>query len=232
MRLSRRLNYNIEDHGLHRSFLCPTVPKSVTKFTVWPPVTIDYDLREPLSGRAMPALKLPAHSNKREMTMAKTGTDLYRSVMDKSFRIEVGVYPGDGVLHPRWEAKQYTTSRGEVRTSRADVQIEMGTQGLEVKTRGGTSLHDAAGWFNCPDFWIPEGTEYSDEIFIRADDTAKPHPRRVGVQGRHYQLEPRTRMLVETFKGYLDNMARAAVALQVERAKGGTAGATKSDARA
>jgi hypothetical protein len=43
--LSRRLNYNIEDHGTPRSVGRPTVPKSVMKFTVCPPVTIDYDLR-------------------------------------------------------------------------------------------------------------------------------------------------------------------------------------------
>jgi hypothetical protein len=61
--------------------------------------------------------------------------------------------------------------------------------------------------------------EYSDEIHIRRDKHAKPHPRRQNVHGRRYQLEPKSRMLVETFKGYLDNMARAAVARQVKLAK-------------
>ena len=151
--------------------------------------------------------------------MAKTSTDLFRAVMDRSFKIEPRIYPGDGVLYPRWESKVYTTPKGETRTSQADVDVVMGSQGLEVLAGGGTSLHDASGWFNCPDFHIPEGTEYSDEISIRADKRAKPHPRRPGVEGRHYQLEPKSRMLVETFKGYLDNMARAAVARQVELAK-------------
>jgi hypothetical protein len=34
------------------------------------------------------------------------------------------------------------------------------------------------------------------------------------VNGYHYQLTVRTRMTVLTFKGYLDNVARAAVATQ------------------
>lgn len=84
---------------------------------------------------------------------------------------------------------------------------------------GGTSIHDVSGWFNCPDFFIPAGTDYSDEIHIHPDKKTKDHPRRKGVTGRHYQLEPKTRMQVVTFKGYLDNMARAAVARQVEPAK-------------
>ena len=40
--------------------------------------------------------------------MAKTECELYRSVMDRSFKkIKTGVYPGDGVLDPRWEPKEY-----------------------------------------------------------------------------------------------------------------------------
>jgi hypothetical protein len=39
------------------------------------------------------------------------------------------------------------------------------------------------------------------------------------VSGYHYQLTARTRMTVLTFKGYLDNMARAAVVLQIDQAK-------------
>ena len=84
---------------------------------------------------------------------------------------------------------------------------------------GGTSLHDVPGWFNRSDFHIPEGTEYSDEIVIKRDRGPKPHPRKPGVEGWHYQLEPKTRMTLETFKGYLDHMARAAVARQVELAR-------------
>jgi len=151
--------------------------------------------------------------------MAKTDIDLYRSVMDKAFKIVPEVYPGDGVLHPRWEAREYTTASGELRKSQADVDLVMGREGLEVLAGGGTSLHDVSGWFNCQDFFIPAGTEYSDEIHIKADKRTKPHPRRPGSEGRHYQLEPKSRMLVETFKGYLDDMARAAVARQVELAK-------------
>ena len=79
---------------------------------------------------------------------------------------------------------------------------------------GGTSLHDVSGWFKCSEFLIPEGTQYSDEIFIRKDKKAKTS--KTGVTGFHYQLEPKTRMAQVTFMGYLDNMARAAVVRQRE----------------
>ncbi len=59
--------------------------------------------------------------------MATTTTDLFRSVMDKTFKVKPLVYPGDGVLYPRWEAKEYTTSTGESRKSEADVDLVMGT---------------------------------------------------------------------------------------------------------
>jgi hypothetical protein len=66
--------------------------------------------------------------------MAKTQCDLYRSVMDKSFKsIKVGTYPGDGVLDPRWEATEYYSKKlGRMVTSKADVEVEMGKGGPEV----------------------------------------------------------------------------------------------------
>lgn len=151
--------------------------------------------------------------------MAKTNTNLYRSVMDKSFKIRLEEYPGDGVLYPRWQDQRKELPDGSVRIIKKDVQTDIDGRGTHVLPRGGTSLHDVPQWFNCPDFFIPEGTEYSDEIYIRRDKDTKQHPRKPLVHGRHHQLEPRTRMLVESFKGYLDNMARAAVARQVELAK-------------
>ncbi len=39
------------------------------------------------------------------------------------------------------------------------------------------------------------------------------------LKGHHYRIECKTRMAVVTMKGYLDNMARAAVARQCELAK-------------
>ena len=153
--------------------------------------------------------------------MATTTTDLYRSVMGNTFKkIRIGVYPGDGVLDPRWETTKYfSKKRNKMMISRADVSIVIGQEGPEVETGGGTSLHDVAGWFPCKEFWIPQGTEYSAEIHIRKDPQLKTSPSNTQVSGYHYQLEPRTQMAVETFKGYLDNMARAAVARQCELAK-------------
>jgi Tse2 ADP-ribosyltransferase toxins len=153
--------------------------------------------------------------------MATTTTDLFRSVMGDAFKkIKEGVYPGDGILDPRWEDTQrFVKKTGQWKTDFADVTIVAGKDGPEVQTGGGTSLHDVAGWFPGREFHIPVGTEYSDEIYIRKDDKRKTSPA-TAVSGHHYQLEPKTQMTVLAFKGYLDNMARAAVARQVALAKG------------
>ena len=43
----------------------------------------------------------------------------------------------------------------------------MGAGGLEVLEGCGTSLHGVSGSFKCSDFFIPAGTEYFDEIYIK-----------------------------------------------------------------
>jgi len=152
--------------------------------------------------------------------MAITGTHLYRSVMGNDFKkIKLGVYPGDGVLDPRWETTQYfNRKRNKTVISRADVEVVLGDKGPEVKSGAGTSLHDVSGWFPCKEFWLPKGTEYSDEILIKKDGVEKSSPSNPDVSGYHYQLEPKTQMTVLAFKGALDNMARAAVVLQCKLA--------------
>ncbi len=108
--------------------------------------------------------------------MATTDTNLYRSVMGNDFKsIKVGIYPGDGILDPRWQATTYFSKKlNRNVTSNADVNVVMGgANGPEVETDGGTSLHDVPGWFPTREFWIPTGTEYSDEIFIRKDGKQK-----------------------------------------------------------
>lgn len=153
--------------------------------------------------------------------MALTTTELFRSVMGDGFKkIKDGVYPGDGVLDPRWtDTQRFVKKTGKWKTDRADVKIVVGKDGPEVETGGGTSLHDVSGWYLGREFRIPVGTEYSAEIHIERDDKLKSSEA-TGVSGRHYQLEPRTQMTVLAFKGYLNNMARAAVARQVALAKG------------
>lgn len=149
--------------------------------------------------------------------MATTNTNLYRSLLGddgKKYKPVLGEYPGNGVLYPRFEARKYKDRNGVERTSGVDLTVVMGKTGPEVEADGGTSLHNVAGWFKCKEFWIPEGTEYSDEIFIRKDKHQKTSDS-TQVTGYHYQLEPKTRMLQSTFMGHLDNMARAAVVRQV-----------------
>ena len=123
------------------------------------------------------------------------------------------------MLDPRWvDTQRFVRKTGKWKTDFADVSIVTGAEGPEVQTGGGTSLHDVSGWFPGREFRIPEGTEYSDEIYIRKDAKRKTSPA-TQVQGYHYQLEPRTQMTMLSFKGCLDNMARAAVARQVELSK-------------
>lgn len=152
--------------------------------------------------------------------MATTDVDLFRSVMGDGFKkIKDGVYPGDGVLDPRWvDTQRFVKRTGKWTTDFADVSVVTGATGPEVLTGGGTSLHDVSGWFLGREFRIPKGTVYSDEIYIRKDSKLKSSPA-TGVSGHHYQLEPRVQMTVLSFQGYLNNMARAAVARQVALAK-------------
>lgn len=159
--------------------------------------------------------------------MAKTSTHLYRSLMGKLAQREItnGLYPGDGVLDPRWtESERWIVDKNNPKGPKikkvdpADVDFVVGNSGLpKVQPGGGTSLHDVSGWFRGKEFWIPEGTEYSDEIYIRRDKYEKTS-QQTGVTGRHYQLEVKTAMTQEAFQGYLNNMARAAVVRQIELA--------------
>jgi hypothetical protein len=127
------------------------------------------------------------------------------------------------VLDPRWEATEYYSKKlGRMVTSKADVDVEMGAEEPEVLPGGGTSLHDVPGWFPNHDFWIPEGTEYCSELVIRKDSKEKTSPFNPKLKGFHYQIECKTRMTILTMKGYLNNMARAAVVRQCELASSGT----------
>ena len=155
--------------------------------------------------------------------MAKTQTHLYRSVMDERFAITIGEYPGDGILDPRWQESTYVDKKGKTRTSRADVVVTSGAGGPEVGAGRGTSLHDVPRWYSYPDFWIPEGTDYSDaDIRIHKDEDRRTSPYNPKLSGFHYQLEPTRQMAVLTFQGALNNMARAAVVRQIALSNGKT----------
>lgn len=133
--------------------------------------------------------------------------------------MKVNSAAGSGVLDPRWEATEYFSKKlGRMVTSKADVDVGMGSGGPEVLPGGGTSLHDVPGWFPNHDFWIPEGTEYSGELVIARDSKDKTSPYNPRLKGFHYQIECKTRMTIVMMKGYLNNMARAAVVRQCELA--------------
>lgn len=153
--------------------------------------------------------------------MAQTQTHLYRSVMNERFTIKVDEYPGDGVLDPRWQESTYVDKKGKTQLSRADVVVVPGVDGPEVEAGRGTSLHDVPGWYSFPDFWIPEGTEYSNaDIHIHRDNDRRTSPYNRNLSGLHYQLEPKYQMAVVSFQGALNNMARAAVVRQIALSKG------------
>jgi Tse2 ADP-ribosyltransferase toxins len=117
--------------------------------------------------------------------------------------------------------ERFSQKLNKMITIERDLRVVVGDKGdPEVLPGGGTSLHDASGWFPAKDFWIPKGTVYcSEEIYIRRDSKEKTSPHNDKVKGYHYQLEPKTRMTVAAFKGALDNMARAAVVQQCKLAK-------------
>ena len=152
--------------------------------------------------------------------MATTDVTLYRSLLGENSKLRVrdGI-PDSGMLDPQWVAKSWIDRDGNKKTRGADVRIRVGDNGPEVQSDGkGTSLHDVSGWFPTREFVIPVGTTYSDEILIVKDPYPKSNPKKT-VTGFHYMLTARTRMAPDTFKGYLDNMAREAVAVQVRNAK-------------
>ena len=141
--------------------------------------------------------------------------------MDRRFTIKVGDYPGDGVLDPRWESSTYIDKQGRTQRGKKDVTVVPGNNGPEVEAGAGTSLHDVPQWYSYPDFWIPQGTEYSDaDIHIRKDPDRRSSPYNSKLTGLHYQLEPKYRMAVVAFQGALNNMARAAVVRQIALAAG------------
>lgn len=151
--------------------------------------------------------------------MAKTETNLYRAVIDGTFEGDLVTdgKPVTGVLYPRFETTTYVTSTGVERTSPADVTIHSMPQGDEVDAGGGTSMHDARGWFGDSGwryFTVPQGTDYPASLKIKRGKRKRRN--RTGTcEGRHYQIEPLNRMTIDAYKGALDNLARAAIVRQV-----------------
>lgn len=155
--------------------------------------------------------------------MAATDTDLYRAVIDGTFvgpLIKDGE-PVKGVLYPRFEDQTYIDGGGTERTSPADVTVHRLRAGDEVNSGGGTSVFDVKGWFGYrvwQYFRVPNGTEYPESLYIRRGKS-KRRNKTGNLEGRHYQIEPRTRMTVDAYKGALDNLARNAVVRLIEVAR-------------
>jgi hypothetical protein len=152
--------------------------------------------------------------------MPTTGCDLYRAVLNGTFKNDVLVkddQPVTGLLYPRFEATTYIDRLGIEQTSPADVTV----LGDDVDKGGGTSMFDVEGWFgfaNWAYFHLPEGTDYPGCLFIRRGKSVRTN-KSGKLKGRHYQIEPKNRMTIIAYKGALDTFARNAVVKKRDLAK-------------
>ena len=107
-------------------------------------------------------------------------------------------------------------------TRNPDVLITVGPDGPGGRAQRQGHVAARRQWLvSHAEIVIPTGTTYSDEILIVKDKYPKKNPKGT-VTGFHYMLTARTRLAPVTFKGYLDNMARDAVAVQVRAAQATT----------
>ena len=144
--------------------------------------------------------------------MPTTPCDLFRAVRYDDDRfggpLVVSGKPTAEVLWPQW----YDNDKRN-----ADVEITMREDEKEphVDELRGTSLFNRRGCFGHT-YWqyfkIVKDTPIPDGIIVRFTDYNGRY------RADHYQIEPKTRMTVEAYKGALDNFARAAVARSYELA--------------
>lgn len=135
--------------------------------------------------------------------MATTATNLWRSVRTEQFPdgVVVNGYPADGILYPDFEPRKLPNGS----TRAADVEIKDG----KVQKLGGTSLFDRDKVFQGKSwlaFRIPKGTEIDPLLVVRYTN----YNTRFGAD--HYQIEVAKPIPVDSYKGALDNFARAALA--------------------
>lgn len=142
--------------------------------------------------------------------MATTATDLWRAGHKSEFPggLETEDGPVEGALYPDFADRELSSGK----TRKADVVIIKGN----VQPLGGTSLFDRDRFFKSKAwhyFMIPEGTEIDPRLVVRYtgyNDFFKAD---------HYQIEPVKPIDVASYKGALDNFARAAYAKAYENAR-------------
>lgn len=156
--------------------------------------------------------------------MAATDVNLFRALKnsDSPGEFHTDGVARDGLLYPRFKATQYTDINGIEQTSVADVSFQHNPASNqdEVQPKGGTSLHNASGWFGHGDykyFEIPTGTDYPAGLLLHKGKRAKFNKAKT-VKAIHYQIEPRNPMTEAAFKGALDTFARNAVVRSVKLA--------------
>ncbi len=118
-----------------------------------------------------------------------------------------------GVLYPSFEKKLITSGKKKGSYRNADITpIDDG--GIKyVNPNGGTSLFGRPDVFGVQ-YWvcfkIPQGTIIPHSLIIKGPEY------NIGFEADHYQIEPRTRMLLDHFKAELDALARNALAREYE----------------
>ncbi|CAD6562118.1 hypothetical protein LMG28727_07656 [Paraburkholderia kirstenboschensis] len=153
--------------------------------------------------------------------MPTTGTNLFRGIQKdqySDFFTEGEQEPKDGLLYPTFQKSYYVDGKGKKQERPADMVIKDG----KVQTGRGVSMFDTEGvlgYGRWKYFWVPEGTEYDENLLLDGPGPKKAI-RQGGVAGCHYQFEPKIPLTVASYKGMLDNLARAAVVRQVKLGNG------------
>lgn len=122
----------------------------------------------------------------------------------------------EGILYPSFEDTLITSGPRKGESRLADARIDKTKDGIFVLPGGGTSLFDKKDVFGAKHwvcFTIPAGTTYDPSLKLVGPEENKRY------NADHYQIEPRTRMRIDAFKGALDNFARNALAREFEQSR-------------
>jgi hypothetical protein len=147
--------------------------------------------------------------------MTKSPTNLWRGVRVEDFPsgVIIDEDPAEEILYPDFERKQIGKKRnGAPKYREPDVEVVKGI----VQTGGGTSLFNKDKFFNGKSwqyFYIPEGTEIDPRLKLTGPEYNDYF------KADHYQIEVDKQLRIDSYKGALDNLARAAIKKAYEDAR-------------
>ena len=147
--------------------------------------------------------------------MSKVPENLWRGVLVEDFPSGVVIEdkPAEGILYPDFVRKPIGKSRdGSTRYRNPDVEVVNG----KVQPGGGTSLFNKDKFFKGNKwqfFYIPEGTEIDPDLRLAGPEY------NARFEANHYMIEVKKPLFINSYKGALDNLARAAIAKAYEDAR-------------